>query len=278
MYSSCSFHFQGKRCLVLIPRRTPLLLDCIIANLLKMSGWIMKPLYSPLLFDPSRSPLCSWMGHDLICSCDFRGVLLQINVNSKKVDVFTLGQEFQDGTYEIFDIWNKKMVISYETPTQLPQYYVIEGDNKTPLQHDAPEGEWIPQLSLCLVICTRSHSAHGITEVEKLLEGQQWKFIDVQSTQDSGKCEAILISPPGEGPAPMIAYPHGGPHSNTPSMFVGLFGYFVSLGYHVLLVNYRGSLGFGQDELEGLCGRSGFRDVQDVKDAIEEACKLVRLI
>ena len=119
------------------------------------------------------------------------------------------------------------------------------------------------------------HSSHSRYKVESELGKQTWKFIQHQST--TGMYESILISPQSDSPAPLIAYPHGGPHSNTPSAFVGLFSYFVSLGYHVLLTNYRGSLGFGQPDLEGLCGKCGFQDVQDVKNAIEQVSELVSL-
>jgi acylaminoacyl-peptidase len=50
-------------------------------------------------------------------------------------------------------------------------------------------------------------------------------------------------------------------------MFSVLHSFFVSQGYAVLLVNYRGSLGFGEDALRSLPGRVGTADVQDCVDA-----------
>ena len=73
-----------------------------------------------------------------------------------------------------------------------------------------------------------------------------------------------------------MAYPHGGPHSVFDSSYTSLFTYFVSLGFHVLLVNYRGSIGYGDDVLESLIGKCGYQDVEDTIAAIDYVCKLVR--
>lgn len=42
---------------------------------------------------------------------------------------------------------------------------------------------------------------------------------------------------------PLIVYPHGGPHSAVFNDFSIEFNFFVSLGYGILAVNYRGSTG-----------------------------------
>ena len=39
-------------------------------------------------------------------------------------------------------------------------------------------------------------------------------------------------------------------------------------GYSVLLVNYRGSTGYGQALVESLFGKVGRQEVDDVKDAV----------
>ena len=72
-----------------------------------------------------------------------------------------------------------------------------------------------------------------------------------------------------------MAYPHGGPHGWTGAGFVKLYSYFVSIGYHVLLTNYRGSIGYGEAALESLVGNCGKIDTQDVMDAINQVCAMV---
>jgi dipeptidyl aminopeptidase/acylaminoacyl peptidase len=49
----------------------------------------------------------------------------------------------------------------------------------------------------------------------------------------------------GQGPVPVIVYPHGGPESQTRPGFSALFQYFVSRGYGVFAPNVRGSSGYG---------------------------------
>lgn len=47
------------------------------------------------------------------------------------------------------------------------------------------------------------------------------------------------------------------------------------MGYHILLTNYRGSVGYGEDLLESLFGNCGKYDTQDVMDAINHVCSMV---
>jgi dipeptidyl aminopeptidase/acylaminoacyl peptidase len=49
----------------------------------------------------------------------------------------------------------------------------------------------------------------------------------------------------GDGPPPVIVYPHGGPESQTRASFNALFQYFLQAGYAVLAPNVRGSTGYG---------------------------------
>uniref|UniRef100_A0A4W3K1L2 Acylamino-acid-releasing enzyme n=1 Tax=Callorhinchus milii TaxID=7868 RepID=A0A4W3K1L2_CALMI len=46
------------------------------------------------------------------------------------------------------------------------------------------------------------------------------------------------------------------------------------LGFAVLLVNYRGSSGFGQDNIYSLLGRIGSQDVKDVQYSVEQVLKM----
>lgn len=67
----------------------------------------------------------------------------------------------------------------------------------------------------------------------------------------------------------VLVLPHGGPHSTFPSGFQPLYLFFALQGYVVLLVNYRGSLGYGEKPLESLMGRCGSQDVADVMQAVD---------
>lgn len=74
--------------------------------------------------------------------------------------------------------------------------------------------------------------------------------------------------PKDSPPPPLIVVPHGGPHSCTSTAYNPAIAFLCAKGgYSILLVNYRGSLGFGQRALESLPGNIGVLDVKDVVDA-----------
>lgn len=72
---------------------------------------------------------------------------------------------------------------------------------------------------------------------------------------------------------PLILSPHGGPHSATIASFNPTICMFNQLGFAVLQVNYRGSLGFGLKALESLPGKVGRQDVDDCMSILKEALR-----
>ena len=72
------------------------------------------------------------------------------------------------------------------------------------------------------------------------------------------------------GKVPLILWPHGGPHSVITTSFMSDVYYFLMLGYSVLLINYRGSLGAGNDSVMCLPGNIGDSDVKDCYQALQE--------
>jgi len=85
----------------------------------------------------------------------------------------------------------------------------------------------------------------------------------------SGDYEALLLSPPNVQRPPLIAFPHGGPHGGFTGDYATALSFLVLQGYAVLLVNFRGSTGFGKWQLESLPGHCGTNDVQDVQQSVE---------
>ncbi|NWX30081.1 ACPH enzyme, partial [Notiomystis cincta] len=84
--------------------------------------------------------------------------------------------------------------------------------------------------------------------------------------------DAILMRP-SEGPTaqkpPLVVMPHGGPHSVFTAGWMLYPAALCRVGFAVLLVNYRGSLGFGQDSVASLPGNVGTQDVRDVQFCVE---------
>ncbi|PHT38968.1 hypothetical protein CQW23_22541 [Capsicum baccatum] len=68
---------------------------------------------------------------------------------------------------------------------------------------------------------------------------------------------------------PLIVVLHGGPHCVSLSSFSKSSSFLCSLGFSLLIVSYRGSLGFGEEAVQSLPGRAGSQDVNDVLVAVD---------
>uniref|UniRef100_A0A9J8CRU0 Acylamino-acid-releasing enzyme n=1 Tax=Cyprinus carpio carpio TaxID=630221 RepID=A0A9J8CRU0_CYPCA len=87
---------------------------------------------------------------------------------------------------------------------------------------------------------------------------------------------AILLKPKemtAGSKLPLVVMPHGGPHSVLVSEWILSTAVLCKMGFSVLLVNYRGSLGFGQDNILSLPGNIGTQDVKDVQFAVDSVLK-----
>ncbi|KAL4590504.1 hypothetical protein LXL04_003435 [Taraxacum kok-saghyz] len=100
------------------------------------------------------------------------------------------------------------------------------------------------------------------------------KNISENMTKGASKpFEAIFVSSKrkDDGCDPLIVILHGGPHTALLSTFSKSSAFLASIGYSLLIVNYRGSLGFGEEALQSLPGKAGMQDVKDVLTAIDHA-------
>lgn len=88
-------------------------------------------------------------------------------------------------------------------------------------------------------------------------------------TSIDGKLIHGLYYPPhnpgysADGLPPLVVKIHGGPTSQQRAAFSPDDQFFTSRGYAVLVVNYRGSTGYGREYAQALRGQWGIYDVQD---------------
>ena len=68
---------------------------------------------------------------------------------------------------------------------------------------------------------------------------------------------------------PLILIPHGGPHSSYTSSYNYMYDVMAQEGCVVVLVNYRGSIGYGDKPLLNLPGKIGQQDVEDCMAALD---------
>ncbi|KAJ7379447.1 hypothetical protein OS493_016688 [Desmophyllum pertusum] len=94
-------------------------------------------------------------------------------------------------------------------------------------------------------------------------------FAPSEQSDFKDEYEAVLMKPvmKGDTKPPLIVFVHGGPHVACTSDFFLYSTCLCKLGFSILNVNYRGSLGFGQTPLRSLPGNIGTQDVQDVQRA-----------
>ncbi|XP_068191593.1 S9 family peptidase [Antennarius striatus] len=111
-----------------------------------------------------------------------------------------------------------------------------------------------------------------------------WTVLDVTPTPAEDNTHfsgldfgAVLVKPscsPLKDKLPLVAFIHGGPHSQFPAEWNCTTAGLVKLGFAVLMVNYRGSTGFGQDSILSLLGQIGSQDVKDVQRAVLTALQM----
>ena len=109
--------------------------------------------------------------------------------------------------------------------------------------------------------------------------GFSYQVLTLERPSDDGNkysapIQCILMLPSSKGssskPPPMIVLPHGGPHSISSTIFMPEWAFLCGqAGYALLLVNYRGSVGFSQAAVENLPSHVGDLDVKDVVNAVK---------
>lgn len=80
----------------------------------------------------------------------------------------------------------------------------------------------------------------------------------------AGRVHAFLAEPVGKRPFPTVFYVHGGPESHIPDAFSPSVQAWVDHGFAVVMVNYRGSTGYGREWRDALTGRPGLTELEDI--------------
>ncbi|KAF4803448.1 acylaminoacyl-peptide hydrolase [Turdus rufiventris] len=150
----------------------------------------------------------------------------------------------------------------------------VEASTITNLTAGSPEGCWellTLQWDLLVATCSAPHHPPSLVVAMLPPAGQElplgWVLVEDTPTVPGVTWKTLTVQPPsGQGP---IA--QGGPHAVFDARWRPSMAALCQLGFAVLLVNYRGSLGFGQASINSLLSRVGEQDVADTQLAVEQA-------
>ncbi|XP_077981518.1 acylamino-acid-releasing enzyme-like [Glandiceps talaboti] len=186
-----------------------------------------------------------------------RRELVMVNTDTKKV--VRLTHDSKIGSWILLDIHYNCMIAKNSAPN-LPYRMVL---GKLPAEgQETAEIKWTPFDSEVVEFSDIDWEIKTFKPVVDALE-PRFQGLDY---------EAILLKPSNiedkSKPPPMIVWPHGGPHSVLLLEYSAYTAALCRLGFSVLLVNYRGSFGFGQASILSLPGNVGCQDVHDVQNAV----------
>ncbi|XP_063148041.1 acylamino-acid-releasing enzyme-like isoform X4 [Candoia aspera] len=182
-----------------------------------------------------------------------RKELLVVDTKSGSVKSITSGTS--EGSWTLLGVQQDLLVVSCSSPNCPPSLKV----GVLPPAGSELELQWIS------------------VEESSVLPDMEWKILTVHpalseegSPYTAQSFEALLLIPQGnkqgEKAFPLTVSPHGGPHSVFDACWRPTVACLCQLGFAVLMaVNYRGSLGFGQDSIDSLISQVGVQDVEDTQ-------------
>ncbi|CAB9516814.1 Acylamino-acid-releasing enzyme [Seminavis robusta] len=163
---------------------------------------------------------------------------------------------------------NNPGVIAYIPPDELSKPNIVdEGAAATSVASLAPLS-----ASTCAPVSATTDPVSDFT----------YQILNLEREGDDGTkwnapIQSILVLPKQEEGAakpPLICLPHGGPHSVSTTDYLPTWPFLCGLSkYALLLVNYRGSVGFGQSAVEDLPSRCSDLDVKDVVHAVKHVAE-----
>ena len=173
------------------------------------------------------------------------GCILLIDISNGQVDILEKG----DGYWQVFRVYKDRVFASYHSPNTPP---VLKCGT---FSDDRKALDWV-----------------DLSRPNEPLPDISWRILkfrpdSVNEQYPELSFETVLYTPKSSPPIGLIVNPHGGPHSLFFTDFHFESAFWCSLGYAVARVNYRGSIGFGQNSVLSLPGRIGTQDAQDVQQA-----------
>ncbi|XP_062826169.1 acylamino-acid-releasing enzyme [Anolis carolinensis] len=214
---------------------------------------------------PGALPLLCWAtdNNRVLLSTPQRSrkELLVVDINMGSVKSITAGEP--EGSWTLLGIHQDLLLASCSSPNCPPSLKV----GMLPITGNELGLQWIT------------------VEKTSVLSNMEWQILAVHppvsqegSPYTDQTFEAVLLSPQvskeREKTFPLIVSPHGGPHAVFDACWHPTMACLCQLGFAVLMVNYRDSLGFGQASIDSLISHVGVQDVEDTQLAVEIALQI----
>ncbi|XP_041713031.1 acylamino-acid-releasing enzyme [Coregonus clupeaformis] len=214
------------------------------------------------IYSSSLSPLC-WSADSqrILVSCPQGSRKDLLLVETTTGTVTSLTSKAPVGSWSLLTIERDLMVVSWSSPNCPPSLRV----GFLPPGGSSEEVDWV------------------MLEESQTQPDIDWQILNFTPPpeQDNSQYpgldfDALLLKPKDvkEGvKLPLIVTPHGGPHSVIVADWLLSSSVLCRMGFAILLVNYRGSIGYGQDSILSLPGNVGTQDVKDVQFAVESVLR-----
>ncbi|CAH8319166.1 unnamed protein product [Eruca vesicaria subsp. sativa] len=222
-----------------------------------------------LLSDPWLSD-----GHTLMMSSYWRSCRVILSLNLLSGELSRASPDDSDYSWSLLALDGDNIVAVSSSPVSVPE---IKYGKKVLDPTGKPSWQW-SNIQNPIFKCSEKvtsglsslqfkiHKVPVSNVSECLTEGAKKPieaiYVSSSKSKEKGKCD------------PLVVVVHGGPHSVATCSFSKTLAYLSSIGYSLLIVNYRGSLGFGEDALQSLPGKVGSQDVNDVLSAVDYAVEM----
>ncbi|MCD7467803.1 hypothetical protein HAX54_005436 [Datura stramonium] len=207
-------------------------------------------------------------GRTMILSSAWGSTLIILTVNVLSGEVSRISPSTSEFSWDVLTLDGDNIIAVCSSPVDVPEikYGYLVGNAS-----DNTKWNWLG-ISIPITKCSE--------KVRSLLSSKEFCIMpipvrDVSENLTKGASkpyEAIFASSKSKKHGacdPLIVVLHGGPHCVSLSSFSKSSAFLCSLGFSLLIVSYRGSLGFGEEAVQSLPGKAGLQDVNDVLAAID---------